>query len=72
LSRHKWPGGLVNYDAVLSPSKVDGFVPRTRNVDFGKVSEPGEEAAYRVTSLIRNRLLLGPYSSPVPRGLGWS
>ena len=27
---------------------------------------------YRGISLIRNRLLLGPYSSPVPRGLGWS
>ena len=26
----------------------------------------------RGTSLMRNRLLLGPYSSPVPRGLGWS
>jgi len=29
-------------------------------------------APYRGTSLIRNRLLLGPYSSPVPRGLGRS
>ena len=29
-------------------------------------------AGYRGTSLIRNRLLLGPYSSPVPWGLGWS
>ena len=28
--------------------------------------------AYRGTLLIRNRLLLGPCSSPVPRGLGWS
>ena len=27
---------------------------------------------YRGTSLIRNRLLLGPYSSSVSRGLGWS
>ena len=30
------------------------------------------EHCYRGTSLIRNRLLLGPYSSPVSRGLGWS
>jgi len=30
------------------------------------------QATYRVISRIRNRLLLGPYSSPVPRGLGWS
>ena len=27
---------------------------------------------YRGTSLIRNRLLPGAYSSPVPRSLGWS
>ena len=27
---------------------------------------------YKVTSLIRNRLLVGLCSSPVPRGLGWS
>ena len=27
---------------------------------------------YSGTSLIRNRLLLGPYSSPVPKGLAWS
>ena len=27
---------------------------------------------YRGTSLITNRLLLGPYSSPVRRGIGWS
>ena len=27
---------------------------------------------YRVTSLIRNRLSLGPYSRPMPRALRWS
>ena len=27
---------------------------------------------YRVTSLMRKRLPLEPYSSPMPRGLGWS
>ena len=27
---------------------------------------------YKGTSLVRNRLLVGPYSSPVPRGLRWS
>ena len=31
-----------------------------------------EVPLYRGTSLRRNRLLLDPYSSPVPRGLGWS
>ena len=31
-----------------------------------------DQPKYRGTSLIRNRLLLGPYSSPVPGGLGWS
>ena len=27
---------------------------------------------YRVTSLVRERTLLGPYRSPVPRALRWS
>ena len=30
------------------------------------------QALYRGTSLIRKRLPLGPYSSHIPRGLGWS
>ena len=31
----------------------------------------GALEAYRGTSLVRNRLPLGPYSRPIPRGLGW-
>ena len=29
-------------------------------------------SVYRGTSLIRNRLRIGPYSSLVPEGIGWS
>jgi len=31
-----------------------------------------EEALYRGTSLIRNRLLLGPYSRTMPRVIQWT
>jgi hypothetical protein len=29
------------------------------------------KAAYRVTSLMRKRLILGPYSRAMPRALRW-
>ena len=33
---------------------------------------PGSRGGYRGTSLIRNVLLLGPYSRTIPRVLWWS
>jgi hypothetical protein len=36
----------------------------------GQEDQPGEDGlAYRVTSLIRKRLPMGPYSRPMPRAL---
>ena len=46
--------------------------PPFQNTALPHLSDPSPPKGYRGASLIRNRLLLGPYSSPVPRGLGWS
>ena len=46
-----------------------------RGVQVGQEEETGREGGiqvYRGASLIRNRLSVGPYGSPVSRALWWS
>ena len=38
----------------------------------GRAQNEPASGRYRGTSLIRNRLLVGPYSRPMPRNLGGS
>ena len=60
-------GGAVSYERgtpVLASNNM--------NRPQGDPIPLGVALPYRGTSLIRNRLLLGLYSSPLPRGLGWS
>ena len=65
---------------VRIPNQVDSFVGELTFKTSNLCSRPALRGAYtdpvayiyRGTSLIRNCLLLGPYSRPVPRGLWWS
>jgi len=52
----------------LTPASLP---PIPRN-PLRKSSIPSAPTTYRATSLARKRTLLGPYSRPMPRILGWS
>ncbi|KAJ1486119.1 hypothetical protein T484DRAFT_2358500 [Baffinella frigidus] len=46
--------------------------PHRPGSERNPAEQPYRAPLYRGTSLIRNRLPLGPYSRPMPRALRWS
>ena len=55
----------------VSPNRPETEVVSVRDARALRCRPPPAPPLHRGTSLIRHRLLLGPCSSPVPRGLGW-